>query len=227
MCVIIPNVTRNNKPSAERSIKERDASDFSERDRSRTDMLSAFAMGSNTSSLIAWDMLGERLAAAGAAITDEQRVALIVQLANGRDLTSAQFNQLAGVQVLKGGGEKPWGITQEKRDGIRTRLGRAITEPRALANMETHVRGNVLLLPEGGGYRVIARDMDVALVYAITRAARSERKVRRCKREACGDFFLVPRKGRPSLYCPGKDCGRRTDDEAAASRMEKIRRKRK
>ncbi len=227
MCVTIPNVTRKPQPRTERSIKERDASDFSEQSRGRTYMTSQFVMTSNTGDLIAWDKIGDRLAAAGAAITDEQRVALIVRLANGRDLTSAQINQLVGVQVLKGGGEKPWGITQEQRDNIRTALGRAITEPRALEKMEANLRDTLLLHPEGGGHRVIAANTALALVYAITRAARSERKVRRCKREACGDFFLVPRKGRPSLYCPGKDCGRRTDDEAAASRMEKIRRKRK
>lgn len=228
MRVIIPNVTRKNEARPERSIKKRDASDFSERGSAFAVLRSALVMTSNTSDLIAWGKLGKRLESAGGAITDEQRVALIVRLANGHDLTGAQFNQLVGASVLKGGGVRPWRITQKERDGIRTTLHRVITDSGDLAKVEAALHGGLLLHPERGGYRVIAANTLDALMYAITRAARSERKVRRCKREACGDFFLAtPGKGRPSLYCPDKDCGRLADDEAAASRMMKVRRRRK
>lgn len=189
----------------------------------------ALLLAGNTGDLIQWDLLPGRLQSSGPAISDVERVRLLVSLANGKTLSGRQWNQLVGLSIMQNVSEKGVPITPEHRASIRAALSLCLSESageKTLGIAEENLSGRLLLHPEGNTQRVIARGTHDALVYAITRAARAG-NVRQCALEECGDFFFLrTSRGAPPKYC-STECSSNADTQSAAERMRSLRRKRR
>ncbi len=180
--------------------------------------------------LIDWPKLAEQLRAAPAVPTDQQRIDLLVRMANSQRLTGGQWNQLVGLRVQAGGDELELQTPEELQRFARENLGRMLNEqsgPQGVINAERNLRGAIVLHPEADGVRVIAANIRAALTYAMTKAARSK-SVHQCQLHSCGRFFFLPGgPGAPPKCCPDSDCGQRFDKERAVERMRKLRRSRR
>jgi hypothetical protein len=203
----------------------------------------------NTSDLIAWDKLRERLDAAPAALNDHDFVDLILAAANGRKPSRRQWNQLVGLEILQGGDEQR-GVGFPPR--VQNRVVVALTvivnaslrdatsvDKRRLANLRTAlatlVNVRVLVSPSWSPRgerrdRIIATDIWGAVAYGLRVLADPSfaHKLCRCKYSGCQKFFLERRadsgRGAPiSKYCNAEH-RRLGDREESAKRMEQRRR---
>lgn len=194
----------------------------------------------STTDCIRWDRLATMIEKAEPAMSDDERVKLLVRAANGRALPARQLNQLVGINLvtLAGSGNPVVRLSQTDADGLARSLGvlvegTARERSTALTQLHTMTHARLVLVPEGSRSRVIAADLAAAFAYALILASDTRKfspgaqKLRRCRYSACRKFFFAPiQPGQPQKHCT-LEHGRLADSEAAAERMRRIRSRRR
>lgn len=177
------------------------------------------ARAANSLDVIRWEELTGRVAEAPAPLTEQARVRLLVRLINKGVLTGREFNQLAGIGLMREADERQVRLPDSDLDGLARTLA-ALLDPTQAEKAQSYLReltrGRVLLMPEGEDHRIIAADLRTALAFALLAAGRDPRLML-CRQ--CGEFFFKKEgHGRPRKFCSDK-CSRDYDNSIAADRM--------
>ena len=183
-----------------------------------------------------WNRLSDWLKAPPGALSDRERVELLLEVANGKGLTGAQLNALTGATMVRVRGADSHKILPPPtaRSWVERGVVAALTPTarrRVFANSARECNGQVVLVPDlgaSGKYRIIAHGPLMALTYSIMILTddRGEfaSKLLRCPYSRCKRFFLK-RTGLvgPPLKACTKEHGRLADNEKAVDRMRRRR----
>jgi hypothetical protein len=228
-CDYSPNMIRN-KDSPSRELIERDAAN----------LLGELIFSGDTSKTVNWTGLAKWLESPPPALTDRERVELLLKVANGKPLSGAEWNALTGAPTVVGADQLAIPAPPAVRPWIIPKLGVAADangkdgdtakRRRVFVGAARECEGNVLLVPDfrpGRKHRIIARTVGAALVYSIMLvtddAGSLAAGLRRCPYSQCRRFFLrQPKVGQPLKACQPEH-GRLYDNEEAVKRMRKRR----
>lgn len=164
---------------------------------------------------IDWAALKRRIASSPPAISDEARVQLLRKLLNNRKLQNVELSQLYGLSVSNSDA-LPIELPNELTGRLREKLRQCLDSRQELERLEAILSAVVLIHREGDNERIIAKSIPLALIYAVTRAARAG-NVRVCPH--CGKVFPQPAvSGRPRKFCT-KKCSDHAHTADAPRRM--------
>jgi hypothetical protein len=189
----------------------------------------------NTSDVIHWNELRNRLHASPPGLTERERADLLIAFANGNKLPARQWNQLVGLRVIKGKDEYPAALPDAMRSMLVSSLdvitaGSDAQRKELLYALNDVVDGGVLLAPSRSNdkkTRVITRAMSGGVAYALWVLLEGKdelgKELCRCNYSQCRHFFFKRReknrRGAPSyMYCTPR-CGKDGDREKARERM--------
>jgi hypothetical protein len=206
-------------------------------------LLGELIFSSDTSKTVNWKGLAKWLESPPPALTDRERVELLLKVANGEPLSGAKWNALTGATVVVGADQhaipaaaavRPWLTRNLSIAADANGKGDAAKRRKVFAGAARECEGNVLLVPDfrpGEKHRIIARTVGAALVYSIMLvtddAGSLAAGLLRCPYSQCRRFFLrQPKIGQPLKACQPEH-GRRYDNERAVERMAAIRSKRR
>lgn len=206
-----------------------------------TELMARFALMGNTDDVIKWDKLEERIAQSPPAISTEMRCRLMLRIANGDKLTPTQWNQLVGATILKApSDQRTLALAETDRAGLAEALQVIVDRKHAKLQqgIASAAHARVMVLPDldGKGGRVIARNLQAALLYGlwifIDPAQPSfGQSLCRCESSKCKRFYLLEQSGpgAPSrTACPDNpECRIVRNREKTLERMQILRGKRK
>jgi hypothetical protein len=182
-----------------------------------------------------WARLDDWSKSPPAALSDRERVELLIELANGKAVTGAKWNALAGVTVVRGADAQPIQPYPKARAWLESCLAAALAPTarrHVFARAARVCNGQVVLVPDsrpGAKQRIIARHVSAALAYSVMLLTddRGEfaDKLLRCPYSQCRRFFFKRTgvRGSPLKACI-KEHGRLADNEKAVERMRRRKR---
>lgn len=204
-------------------------------------MQSALLFAANTDDVVDWSLLGEKLQHAPLELSAKQRVMVLLDLANGRKVTSRRWNQFVGLSIQKGADDVAFSLPANVLPRIVHNLaliaeGTTEEKGNAARAIASEIGGNILIAPDwlprrGRQDRIIARNMESAIVYGLWLLTDKHSELVgalcRCKYSACRKFFLK-RPGKGGRGAPGRSyCstkhGSLADREQARERMRRNR----
>lgn len=177
----------------------------------------AVATAANTDHLVQWEALRANAKRLPPAISDQERCALLIRLANGDSVSLSEWCSLVGYPVISGPPTAQIGLTRADHRFVRAELQlrvagseRAVAErAKALGAVASRC---VVRVPRfdrrEGDSHLIARHMRSAIAYSLwllfADSMQFGRDLRICQLNECRRFFLVVRQaaGRPrDTYC--------------------------
>lgn len=200
------------------------------------------AAAGNTGYLIDWPKIHSQMAAV-AVLNRRQHFDLLVTLANGGQVTAAEWNALIGAPALIDTRKAPagfalpdahrrWLVDQLDKVSRGRTLGATAAAKLANGAVLTFPTWKVTKRGVESGYRIVAVDMRAAIAFGVLRMLDTEsanaRELRRCQLNSCGHFYWwsgdCSKSGETRNYC-SREHQKAGYNELTAARVARHRRR--